>query len=197
MHPSFSSGTPGGCFRSDLYLHAGESLAKALWDLHLQGHPTVVKEWVLGMAASYFLGNCHIALFEDCHSCFAQVYTETILLLPLVLRWFHQLVPPLWLWGAWFSVLTFTLINWSFSCLWLYFFSLDICSGFVFFLPPILFYPMPSFPHSLIFVPPLFSYPRWAENSNMTWKFLRHSKVFMYFHKSLHYFFYCFVVYWF
>lgn len=48
MHPSFSSGTPGGCFWSDLYLHAGESLAKALWDLHLQGHPTVVKEWVLG-----------------------------------------------------------------------------------------------------------------------------------------------------
>lgn len=48
---------------------------------------------------------------------------------------------------------------------------------------------MPSFSHTLIFVPPLFSYPCWAENSNMTWKFLRHSKVFMYFHKSLHYFF--------
>lgn len=69
------------------------------------------------------------------------------------------------------------------------FFSVDICSGFVFFLPPILFYPLLSFPHTLIFVPPLFPYPCWAENSNLTWKFLRHSKVFMYFHKSLHYFF--------
>lgn len=106
------------------------------------------------------------------------------------------MVPPLfWLWG----LFCFFFLHWQ-PCL----------VGFVFILPAvisplstpryllwlcflsllsILSSPILSFLHALIFIPLCFSYPCWAENSNMPWQFLRHSKVFIYFHKSLHYFF--------
>lgn len=56
-------------------------------------------------------------------------------------------------------------------------------------IPSLLSIPLLSFFHAVTFILPCSSYPCWAETSNMTGQFLRHSKVFMYFHKSLHYFF--------
>lgn len=114
-------------------------------------------------------------------------------LLPVVLWWCHRFFG-----SGVCTVFTFyidNLVLWALCSSFLLWFPpsppLDICSGFVFFLLllSIISSPILSFLHALIFIPLCFSYPCWAENSNMTWQFLRHSKVFIYFHKSLHYFF--------